>query len=630
MSAVPSSLTITRPDDWHLHLRDGDALAAVAPATAQQFARAIVMPNLRPPVTTAEQALAYRQRILQALPSGAAFEPLMTLYLTDQTTPQEILKAKEAGVVAVKLYPAGATTHSDAGVTDLRKTGYALDAMQRLGLPLLVHGEVTDPTVDLFDREAVFIDRVMLRLRRDFPELKVVFEHITTREAAQYVGGSGAEHTAATLTPQHLLYNRNAIFTGGLRPHYYCLPVLKREVHRPGAGGGGHQWQPEVLPRHRQRAACRGPEGARLGVCRLLHGALRAGAVRRGLRGGRCAGQAGSLRQPPRARLLRLATQHRHRDAQARALDSAGEPALRRGPHQALVWRRNPELEAAMSAIHESRIALLIDADNAPAAKIEVILAELAKIGVANIRRAYGNWKKNELKGWEQVLHEYAIRPIQQFDYSKGKNATDMVMAIEAMDLLYTDRPEAFGIVSSDADFTPLVMHLRAKGATVYGFGAKKTPAPFVNACSRFLFLETLGGPVDEPPVTAPAPAARKAAGRAGKSAGKSTDAVPEKAPEPAPVAGGSVLKLDTAALKQDAKLVSLLRTSVDAVADDDGWSTLGAVGKQIANQASFDPRNYGYKKLSDLIEATQLFDIERRASHVAVRDKRVGRAARN
>jgi uncharacterized LabA/DUF88 family protein len=283
-----------------------------------------------------------------------------------------------------------------------------------------------------------------------------------------------------------------------------------------------------------------------------------------------------------------------------------------------------------MSAAPESRIALLIDADNAPAAKIEVILAELAKIGVANIRRAYGNWKKNELKGWEQVLHEYAIRPVQQFDYSKGKNATDMVMAIDAMDLLYTDRPEAFGIVSSDADFTPLVMHLRAKGATVYGFGAKKTPAPFVNACSRFLFLETLGGPVDEPPPAPPPPAAsRKSTARGRKGADKPADIAPERPPEPASPANGGVLRLDTAALKQDAKLVSLLRTSVDAVADDDGWSTLGAVGKQIGNQASFDPRNYGYKKLSDLIDATQLFDIERRASHVAVRDKRAGRTGR-
>ena len=226
-----ATLTLTRPDDWHLHLRDGAALAAVLPATAQQFARAIVMPNLKPPVTTAAQALAYRDRIRAALPKGAAFDPLMTIYLTNNTTADEIAKAKAAGVVAVKLYPAGATTNSDAGVTDLRKTYDALDAMQRLGLLFLVHGEVTDPDVDLFDREAVFIDRVLIPLRRDFPELKIVLEHITTREAAHYVGSADA-HLAATLTPQHLLYNRNAIFTGGIRPHYYCLPVLKREAHR--------------------------------------------------------------------------------------------------------------------------------------------------------------------------------------------------------------------------------------------------------------------------------------------------------------------------------------------------------------------------------------------------------------
>ncbi len=226
-----NDLTLARPDDWHLHLRDGAALAAVLPYTARQFGRAIVMPNLRPPVTTTAQALAYKQRILDAVPAAARFEPLMTLYLTDNTPPDEIRRAKDAGVVALKLYPAGATTNSDAGVTDIRKTHATLDAMQREGLLLLVHGEVTDAEVDIFDREAVFIDRVMRPLRADFPELKVVFEHITTAEAAQYVAEAGV-HTAATLTAHHLLYNRNALFTGGLRPHYYCLPVLKKEGHR--------------------------------------------------------------------------------------------------------------------------------------------------------------------------------------------------------------------------------------------------------------------------------------------------------------------------------------------------------------------------------------------------------------
>ena len=225
------TLTLTRPDDWHLHLRDEAALQSVAPYTAQQFARAIVMPNLRPPITTAAQAVAYRERILAAVPVGSDFQPLMTLYLTDNTAPAEVAAAKAAGVVALKLYPAGATTNSDAGVTDIRKCHATLEAMQRAGLLLLVHGEVTDPAIDVFDREAVFIDRVMTPLRKDFPELKVVFEHITTKEAAQYVASSD-RFTAATLTPQHLLYNRNALFTGGLRPHYYCLPVLKREEHR--------------------------------------------------------------------------------------------------------------------------------------------------------------------------------------------------------------------------------------------------------------------------------------------------------------------------------------------------------------------------------------------------------------
>ncbi len=230
-TAAPDTLTLTRPDDWHLHLRDGAAMAAVLPYTARQFARAIVMPNLKPPVTTAAAAMAYRDRILAALPAGLDFTPLMTLYLTDRLAADEVRRAKDAGVVAVKLYPAGATTNSDAGVTDIRKTYPALEAMQRAGLLLLVHGEVTDPAVDLFDREAVFIDQVMVPLRRDFPALKVVFEHITTKDAAQYVASAGA-HTAATVTAHHLLFNRNAIFLGGLRPHYYCLPVLKRETHR--------------------------------------------------------------------------------------------------------------------------------------------------------------------------------------------------------------------------------------------------------------------------------------------------------------------------------------------------------------------------------------------------------------
>lgn len=229
---MTQKLTITRPDDWHLHLRDGAALAAVLPDTARQFGRAIIMPNLKPPVTTVEQAQAYRARILAALPAGMSFEPLMTLYLTDNTPAEEIVAAKASGFVhGVKLYPAGATTNSDAGVTDIRRCAAALEAMQRVGLPLLVHGEVTDGDIDIFDREAVFIDRVMTPLRRDFPELKVVFEHITTKDAAQYVRDASGP-VGATITAHHLLYNRNAIFTGGIRPHYYCLPVLKREIHR--------------------------------------------------------------------------------------------------------------------------------------------------------------------------------------------------------------------------------------------------------------------------------------------------------------------------------------------------------------------------------------------------------------
>ncbi|MFO1087644.1 MAG: NYN domain-containing protein [Reyranellaceae bacterium] len=244
----------------------------------------------------------------------------------------------------------------------------------------------------------------------------------------------------------------------------------------------------------------------------------------------------------------------------------------------------------------QPRIALLIDADNSPASKIDVILAELATYGETSIRRAYGNWKKQELKGWEEVLHEHAIRPMQQYDYSKGKNASDMALVIDAMALLYTDRPDAYGLVSSDADFTPLVMHLREKGAAVYGFGAQKTPEPFVNACSRFLFLDKLSA----------------------------------EAGEDAPAAQTGPLRVPTAQLKQDTRLVALLRNAVAAATDESGWARVGAVGQQIGNQASFDSRNYGYASLTKLLKATDLFALENEGtSQVAVRDKRQSKAAR-
>jgi dihydroorotase len=226
------TLTLTRPDDWHLHLRDGAALAAVLPDTARRFARAIVMPNLKPPVTTVALAAAYRERILAALPAGMSFQPLMTLYLTDNMPPAEVDAVKASSFVhAIKLYPAGATTNSDAGVSDLKKCAATLARMEQLGVPLLVHGEVTDPAVDVFDREAAFIDTVLAPLRSDFPALKLVLEHVTTKQGIDFVRDSGA-NVAGTLTAHHLLLNRNAIFAGGIRPHHYCLPVLKREIHR--------------------------------------------------------------------------------------------------------------------------------------------------------------------------------------------------------------------------------------------------------------------------------------------------------------------------------------------------------------------------------------------------------------
>ena len=263
------------------------------------------------------------------------------------------------------------------------------------------------------------------------------------------------------------------------------------------------------------------------------------------------------------------------------------------------------------------RIALLIDADNAPADKIDEILTELSTLGVINVRRAYGNWTKGALMGWQARLLEHAIRPVQQFDYSKRKNASDMAMTVDAMELLYTDKPDAFGIVSSDADFTPLVMHLRSKGAAVYGFGAAQTPKPFVNACSRFLYLESLGAETDPPSLIeadsdGPATAAEAAAQAAPRPAEPAAPGVPARP---------ATLRVPAAELRQDRRLLTLLRNAVKAVQDEAGWANVGALGSQIANKASFDPRNYGYASLSKLLAATGAFELrEEGTSRVAVR----------
>lgn len=251
---------------------------------------------------------------------------------------------------------------------------------------------------------------------------------------------------------------------------------------------------------------------------------------------------------------------------------------------------------------HEHRIALLIDADNSPASKIDEVLDELAKHGVINIRRAYGDWKSRHLNAWEEVLHEYAIQPIQQFAYTKGKNATDSAMIIDAMDLLYTKQLDGFGIVSSDSDFTPLVMRIRANGLKVFGFGEKKTPEPFVKACSVFLYLENLGTPAES---------------------STSVAAETEKESVTQPVAKMAATKLTAKELKSDTRLVGLLRKAVEAAADDEGWAGLGAVGQHISKQASFDSRNYGYAKLKDLYQAIGLFDVQSKDKGVFVRDKR-------
>lgn len=257
-------LTITRPDDWHLHLRDGEAMQSVLPDAARRFGRAIIMPNLKPPVTSTAQAQAYRDRILAALPAGARFTPLMTLYLTDKTSPEEIRRARESGLVhGVKLYPAGATTNSDAGVTDLARVYGTLEAMSEVGMPLLIHGEVTDPEIDIFDREQVFIDRTLTGLLNRFPRLRIVLEHITTAQAAAFVQ-QAPDHVAATITAHHLLLNRNAMFSGGMRPHHYCLPVIKRETHRQALVAAATSGSPKFFlgtdsaphPQHAKETSC--------------------------------------------------------------------------------------------------------------------------------------------------------------------------------------------------------------------------------------------------------------------------------------------------------------------------------------------------------------------------------------
>ncbi|NBS58506.1 MAG: dihydroorotase [Betaproteobacteria bacterium] len=258
------SITLTRPDDWHLHLREGDSLASVLPHTARCFARAIVMPNLKSPITTTKRALDYRELILAALPENSRFEPLMTLYLTDDTPPEEIARAKLSGRIhGVKLYPAGATTHSDAGVTRLSRCFHTLEKMQELGIPLLIHGEVTDPEIDIFDREKAFLEMTLGPLVERFPDLKVVLEHITTRDAVQYVEVTGP-NIGATITAHHLLMNRNALFLGGIRPHNYCLPVLKREEHREALVEAAISGNPKFFlgtdsaphAKHTKEAAC--------------------------------------------------------------------------------------------------------------------------------------------------------------------------------------------------------------------------------------------------------------------------------------------------------------------------------------------------------------------------------------
>ena len=342
-------ISIRRPDDWHVHLRDGPALAAVAKFTAERFGRAIVMPNLKPPIVSVDQAAAYRERIVGALPAGSRFEPLMTLYLTDATVPAEIDRAKSSSIVhGVKLYPAGATTHSEAGVTDIGKTYAVLERMQRLGMPLLVHGEATRPDVDVFDRETVFIDELLAPLVERFPQLKIVFEHITTERAAQFVAAA-RPGVAATITPQHLLLNRNAIFAGGLRPHFYCLPVLKRERDREAlvraATGGSPKYflgtdsAPHERSTKENACGCAGMFTAHAAI--ELYAEVFDEAGR--------AGPAGRVREPLRRRFLRASPPRGAHHADQGSLEAGGDLRLRRRRRGAAIragediaWRLAP------------------------------------------------------------------------------------------------------------------------------------------------------------------------------------------------------------------------------------------------------------------------------------------------
>ncbi len=341
-------LTLLRPDDWHIHLRDGAALPHTVADAARQFARAIIMPNLVPPVRNANEAQGYRQRILAARPDGSQFEPLMVLYLTDATQPEEIRTAKASGYVfAAKLYPAGATTNSASGVTRIDNIFPVLETMAEVGLPLLVHGEVTRAEIDIFDREKYFIDEQLSRVTERFPTLKVVFEHITTRDAVQFVQAAG-DNVGATITAHHLLYNRNHMLVGGIRPHFFCLPILKRNTHQEALLDAATSGNPEVLPRNRLGTARPAREGKRLRLCRLLHRLRGHRTLRRSVRAAWCTGSPGGIRQPLRRGLLRPAPQHRHHHAGARVLERPRQPALRRTRRrplragETLQWRLEP------------------------------------------------------------------------------------------------------------------------------------------------------------------------------------------------------------------------------------------------------------------------------------------------
>ena len=576
---MTAELTILRPDDWHLHVRDGAALrgrraAQRAPVRARR--RSCRTCARRSTTVDAGAGLSRPHRSPRCR-AGVAFEPLMTLYLTDTHAARRDrgARARPASSRSSSTRPARPPTATPASPTCARSYRDARGDAARAACRCSCTARSPIPTSTCSTARRCSSTAQLQPAAARLPGAEDRARAHHDARGARSTSPSAGAHTAATITAHHLLYNRNAIFIGGIRPHYYCLPVLKREAHRAGAGRGGDLGQRPLLPRHRQRAARARAQGARQRLRRLLHRAsARSSSTPRPSRPpARSTGSRRSRASTAPASTGCRATRGRSRCA--RGLDAARDAAVRRRRAEAAARRRDARLETVSSRRRDCpmvdrspRIALLIDADNSPAAKIGVILNELSTFGETTSGAPTATGRSRSCSGWEEVLQEHAIRPMQQFDYSKGKNASDMAMVDRRARRALFRRPEAFGIVSSDADFTPLVMYLRAKGAAVYGFGGRRRPSR--SSTPARAFSSSTRSPRSSP--TTPMPTMRRARTRRRRP-----------------------LRVPTAKLKQDRKLVDLLRNAVEAAKGESGWARVGAVGQQIGNQASFDSRNYGY-----------------------------------